>query len=178
VPGNDLRLVGEDGRDVGVGEVGELYVRNAMLMVGYHDNRDATRAASLPGGFITVGDLATCDKDGFYYLAGRRHDMVISGGVNIYPWEIEQRLHEHGAVADVAVIGVPDDEWGESLVAFVVCATGARVTSEDLIAHVRAELADHKRPRRVVFVDSLPRTPTGKVLKRELKERLLAGEFA
>jgi fatty-acyl-CoA synthase len=97
--------------------------------------------------------------------------MVISGGVNIYPWEIEQRLHEHPAVHEAAVVGVPDAEWGETLVAFIVLRDGKQVAPEELVEHVRAKLADYKRPRRVHFVDSLPRTPTGKVLKRELKTR-------
>jgi acyl-CoA synthetase (AMP-forming)/AMP-acid ligase II len=98
--------------------------------------------------------------------------MVISGGVNIYPWEIEQRLHAHPAVADIAVVGYPDADWGESLAAFVVLRDGRQASAEELQAFVTAELADYKRPRRVIFVDELPRNPTGKVLKRELKARL------
>jgi fatty-acyl-CoA synthase len=170
IGGNTIRLLDGEGRDVPVGQVGELYTRNDMLMDGYHGNDQATREATRDG-FMSVGDLAYCDADGYYYLADRKTDMVISGGVNIYPWEIEQRLHEHPAVHDAAVVGVPDVEWGESLVAFVVLNAGSRASAEELIEHVRQKLADYKRPRRVIFVDVLPRNPTGKVLKRELKTR-------
>jgi fatty-acyl-CoA synthase len=168
VRGNEIRLYGEDGGEVGVGQVGELYARNSMLIAGYHRNDDATRS-SMRDGFFSVGDLARRDADGFYYMESRKHDMVISGGVNIYPREIEDHLHHHPAVLEAAVIGVPDPEWGESLKAFVVRRAGAHLTAEDVIAWCRDGLADYKRPRSVVFVDELPRNPTGKVLKRELR---------
>jgi fatty-acyl-CoA synthase len=170
IGGNSIRLLDAEGRDVPVGQVGELYTRNDMLMDGYYGNEQATQEASREG-FISVGDLAYCDADGYYYLADRKTDMVISGGVNIYPWEIEQRLHEHPAVHEAAVVGVPDAEWGESLVAFVVLGAGQQASADELIEHVRQKLADYKRPRRVLFVEALPRNPTGKVLKRELKQR-------
>jgi long-chain acyl-CoA synthetase len=120
-------------------------------------------------GFFSVGDMARQDDDGYFYLADRKTDMVISGGVNIYPLEIEQRLHAHPAVADVAVIGVPDDEWGESLKAFVVLRHGQDATADELRAFVKLELANFKAPKHFAFVDVLPRNPTGKVLKRELR---------
>jgi fatty-acyl-CoA synthase len=142
-----------------------------MLMDGYHANAKATEDATREG-FISVGDLAYRDADGYFYLADRKTDMVISGGVNIYPWEIEQRLHEHPAVQEAAVVGVPDAEWGESLAAFIVLRDGQAATDEELGLWVKETLADYKRPRKVVFVEALPRTPTGKVLKRELKQRL------
>jgi fatty-acyl-CoA synthase len=173
VGGNDARLLDGQGHEVPLGQVGELYVKNSMMMDGYHDNEQATRAAQREG-FLSVGDLAYRDADGYYYLADRKSDMVISGGVNIYPWEIEQRLHEHPAVHEAAVVGVPDAEWGESLVAFIVLRSGAQATPGELIEHVREKLADYKRPRRVLFLDALPRTPTGKVLKRELKLQVTA----
>jgi fatty-acyl-CoA synthase len=172
VGGNEIRLLDSEGRDVPDGQVGEIYARNSMLMEGYYRNAEATRAASRDG-YISVGDLAWRDQDGYYYLADRKTDMVISGGVNIYPWEIEQRLHEHPAVADVAVVGVPDAEWGESLAAFVVLRRGSKTTAEELQEFVKQALADYKRPRRIYFVDALPRNPTGKILKRELKQRAL-----
>ena len=170
VGGVEARLVDDAGRDVPTGSVGELFVKSPML-VGYHNNRAATRAAERDG-FFSVGDLARRDPEGYFYLADRKSDMVISGGVNIYPFEIEQRLHAHPAVSDVAVVGTPDADWGESLVAFVVLRPDASATAVDLQEFVTAELADFKRPRRVVFLAALPRTPTGKVLKRELKARL------
>jgi fatty-acyl-CoA synthase len=172
--GTEIRLLGPDGNDVPDGQVGELYVKSGMLMDGYHKNNEATQAGSREG-YFSVGDLAWRDADGYYYIADRKTDMVISGGVNIYPWEIEQRLHEHPAISDVAVVGVPDPEWGETLAAFVVLHAGQKATVEELQEFVRQALADYKRPRKVFFVDALPRNPTGKILKRELKQRAQAG---
>jgi acyl-CoA synthetase (AMP-forming)/AMP-acid ligase II len=114
--------------------------------------------------------MGRVDADGYYYLESRKHDMVISGGVNIYPREIEDHLHTHPAILEAAVIGVPDPEWGESLRAFVVTRAGAHLTEAEVIDFCRKELADYKRPKRVTFMSELPRNPTGKVLKRELKE--------
>ncbi len=168
--GNEVRILDDAGAPVRPGEVGELYARNSMLIAGYHKNPEATQA-SLRDGCFSVGDLARVDADGFYYLESRKHDMVISGGVNIYPREIEDHLHAHPAVLEAAVVGVPDAEWGESLRAFVVTRAGAAVTEPELIDWCRQALADYKRPRAVVFLDELPRNPTGKVLKRELRAR-------
>jgi fatty-acyl-CoA synthase len=168
--GNHIRILGEDGREVPTGEVGELYVRNSMLITGYHGDDDATSQA-MRDGFFSVGDLARVDGDGFVYLASRVHDMVISGGVNIYPAEIEEHLHRHPDVIEAAVIGVPDDEWGERLKAFVVTRPGTRLSAEEIVQFCREGLADFKRPREVEFLDALPRNPTGKVLKRELRAR-------
>jgi fatty-acyl-CoA synthase len=168
--GNQVRLLDDEGREVPTGQVGELYARSAMLIQGYHRDRDATEKA-MKGGFFSVGDLARADADGFYYLADRKHDMVISGGVNIYPREIEEHLHTHPAILDVAVIGVPDDDWGESLKAFVVLRPGAALTADEVRAFCGQSLADYKRPRHIEFIAELPRNPTGKVLKRELRAR-------
>lgn len=169
--GNEARLLGEDGREVPVGQVGELYVRNTMLISGYHRNENATNEA-MREGFFSVGDLARTDDAGFVYLESRKHDMVISGGVNIYPREIEDHIHAHPDILDAAVIGVPDAEWGESLVAFVVARAGTSVSADDVLRHCRDTLATYKCPRQVEFLAELPRNPTGKVLKRDLRERL------
>jgi fatty-acyl-CoA synthase len=166
--GNDLRIIDAEGRQLPTGEVGELYVRNSMLISDYHGDEAATRGAMLDG-FFSVGDLARIDQDGYVYLASRVHDMVISGGVNIYPAEIEEHLHSHPEVVEAAVIGVPDEEWGERLKAFVVRRPGSQLSSDEVVQFCRDKLADFKRPREVVFVDALPRNPTGKVLKRELR---------
>lgn len=166
--GNEVRLLDDVGQPVAPGEVGELYVRNSMLIGGYHKNPEATER-SQRAGFFSVGDLARVDGDGYYYLESRKHDMVISGGVNIYPREIEDHLLTHPAILDVAVVGVPDPEWGETLRAFVVVRPGHQVTAAEVGDHCRTHLADYKRPRQVVFLDELPRNPTGKVLKRELR---------
>ncbi len=168
--GNEIRLLGEDGKEVAPGEVGELYARNSMLVAGYHRDASATDKA-MKDGFFSVGDMARVDADGYYYLADRKTDMVISGGVNIYPLEIEQRLHEHPAVLEAAVVGVPDDEWGESLRAFVVRRPGEEVSPDELRAFCKLTLANFKCPKTIEFIDTLPRNPTGKVLKRELRAR-------
>jgi len=166
--GNEIRLYDDAGREVPPGDVGEIYVRNSMLVAGYHGNPEATRSA-MRDGFFSVGDMARADADGYYYLADRKIDMVISGGVNIYPLEIEQRIHAHPAVMECAVVGVPDPEWGESLRAFVVARPGQAVTGDEVRAFCKQALANYKCPKDVVFLETLPRNPTGKVLKRELR---------
>lgn len=168
LPGNEIRLLGEDRREVKPGEVGELYVRNKMLVAGYH-NDDAATEQSMIDGFFSVGDLARCDVSGHYFIEGRKRDMVISGGVNVYPAEVEGALEQHPGVAECAVIGVPDREWGERVRAFVVRKAGSNLDEGELKAFVRERLAGAKVPRDFVFVDALPRNPTGKVLKRELR---------
>ena len=172
VPGNHVRLVDERGRDVPEGQVGELYVRNASLVEGYHDDADATRQSML-GDHFSVGDLARRDAAGRYFIEGRKRDMIISGGVNVYPAEVEAAIEAHPAVAEVAVVGVPDREWGERVRAFVVKRAGGELTEEALLAHCRARLSGPKVPRDFAFVDGLPRNPTGKILKRELRSMVV-----
>ena len=167
--GNEIRLLDDAGQPVPVGAVGELYARNSTLMSGYHGDEEATRSSQREGCY-SVGDLARVDADGYYYLESRKHDMVISGGVNIYPREIEDHLNTHPSILEAAVIGVPDPEWGETLRAFIVLRNGEMLTETDVIDFCRKELADYKRPRKVTFIVELPRNPTGKILKRELKE--------
>jgi fatty-acyl-CoA synthase len=166
--GNDVRVCDERGVDVPRGEIGELWVRNDMLISSYYRDDAATERAKRDG-YFSVGDLGRLDADNYLYLASRKHDMVISGGVNIYPAEVEQHLHTHPDIVECAVVGVPDDEWGESLKAFVVARAGAELTADDVRAFCDRALANYKRPRHVQFLDELPRNPTGKVLKRELR---------
>ena len=168
VPGQEIRLVRADGTEAGLGEPGELMVRNGWL-AEYYQRPDAT-AGSLHDGFFSVGDIAYKDEEGFYYICDRRIDMIISGGVNIYPAEVEAVLHAHPAVMDAAVIGVPDDEWGESVKAVVQLRSGAVATEADLIAFCDSRLAGYKKPRSVDFVDELPRDAAGKLLKRQIRE--------
>jgi len=168
LPGNEIRLLGEDRREVKPGDVGELYVKNKMLVAGYH-NDDAATEQSMIEGFFSVGDLARRDVSGHYFIEGRKRDMVISGGVNVYPAEVEGALEQHPGVAECAVIGVPDREWGERVRAFVVKKEGSSLDEGELKAFVRERLAGAKVPRDFVFIDALPRNPTGKVLKRELR---------
>ena len=170
LPGNELRLVGEDGREVAPGEVGELFVRNKMLVAGYHNDDAATRA-SMREGFFSVGDLVRSDRDGRYFIEGRKRDMIISGGVNVYPAEVEAVLDAHPEIAEAAVVGVDDPDWGERVRAFVVRRGGSTLDEGAVKAWCRERLAGPKVPREFVFLEALPRNPTGKVLKRELRAR-------
>jgi acyl-CoA synthetase (AMP-forming)/AMP-acid ligase II len=174
VAGNDIRIVGEDGKEVPTGEVGELYVKNSMLITGYFKNEKATRE-SLLDGYFSVGDMARVDAEGYVYIVDRKKDMVISGGVNIYPVEIEIALRAHPAVFDCAVFGVPDEEWGESLKAVVALKPEAEATADALLDFCRERLAGYKVPRSVDFVDEIPYNPSGKPLKRELRARYWEG---
>jgi fatty-acyl-CoA synthase len=171
----ETRLIGDEGEEVPMGEVGELLLRGPHVSRGYWQNLEATAAALDPEGWFHTGDLARRDADGFHYIAGRKKDMIISGGVNVYPAEIEGELLQHPQVRDAAVVGVPHPAWGEVGVAFVV--PGAEPPSpEDLAGFLGARLAKYKLPRDVVFVDALPRTAYGKVVKGELRDRYLEKE--
>ncbi len=169
IGGNDIRLIADDGTLAAPGEVAELFVRSGNLVDGYHGNLDATQA-SMKEGYFSVGDLARCDARGHFFLEGRKRDMIISGGVNVYPREVESALAAHPAVGEAAVIGVADDEWGERVRAFVALRPGASCDEADLLAFCREQLAGPKRPREIIIMDQLPRNPTGKVLKRQLRE--------
>ncbi len=173
VPGQEIRLVDAEGREVPDGEPGELMVRNSWL-AEYYNQPDATRG-SLHNGFFSVGDVAYKDGEGFYFICDRRIDMIISGGVNIYPAEVEAVLMAHPAVADCAVVGVPDEHWGESVKAVVQLREGAQASADDLIAFCDERLAGYKKPRSIDFVDMLPRDAAGKLLKRAIRERYWAG---
>ncbi|MFW5739380.1 MAG: class I adenylate-forming enzyme family protein [Myxococcota bacterium] len=171
IPGNEIRLLDDDGRAVPRGQVGELWARGPLMVEGYHGDEAATKS-SLREGFFSVWDLAWIDERGCYHLAGRKRDMIISGGVNVYPAEVERVLESHPSIAEAAVIGLPDDEWGERVCAVVVPKPEA---GDDVLAslegHCREQLAGPKRPRQFEVVDALPRNPTGKVLKAKLQER-------
>ena len=166
---NRIRVVGPDGADLPPGEIGEILCQTDRVMTGYWKRPEAT-AEALKGGWYHSGDAGYLDADGYLYVVDRIKDMVISGGENIYPVEIENALIAHPGVSDVAVIGVPDDKWGESLVACIVPAAGAEPRAEDLQAFLRSRLAGYKIPRRYEVVDAFPRNATGKVLKRVMRE--------
>ena len=168
VPGQEIRLAAADGTEVADGQPGEFMVRNTWLAEYYH-RPDAT-SNSLRDGYFSVGDIAYRDGDGYYYICDRQVDMVISGGVNIYPAEVEAVLYAHPAVIDVAVIGVPDDQWGESVKAVVQLRPGATATADELIAFTASRLAGYKKPRSIDFVEDMPRDAAGKLLKRKIRE--------
>lgn len=164
----DARLVSDAGEDVGVGEVGELVLRGPTVFAGYW-NRPEETAAVLRDGWFSSGDLGIRDAEGFVTLVDRKKDMIITGGENVYPVEVEQVLHRHPQVADVAVIGVGDPTWGETVTAVVVAS--GDLDPDEVIAFARERIAHFKAPRRVEVVDELPRNATGKLLKRVLRER-------
>lgn len=174
-PGLEIKVFDADGREVKLGEVGEIVMRGATLMKGYWNKPEATAKAIKDGWFYT-GDAGFFDKDGYLFIHDRVKDMIVSGGENIYPAEVENAVFGHPAIADVAVIGVPDDKWGEAVKAIVVLKPGAHATPEDIIAYTRARIAGYKLPKSVDFIDALPRNPSGKILRRELREPYWAGK--
>jgi long-chain acyl-CoA synthetase len=169
-PGVELRIVDPDTlEDVSTGAVGEIWVRSPQVMKGYWNNDDATREAVDDDGWFRSGDAGYLDDAGYLYIHDRVKDMIVSGGENVYPAEVENVLMAHPAIADVAVIGVPHEKWGETAKAMVVKAPGVDVTDEEIIEYARERLAKFKCPTSVDYVDVLPRNPSGKVLKKDLR---------
>ncbi len=167
------RIVDDDGRDVAVGEAGELLLKGPAMFSGYFEDESATRGAIDAQGWFHTGDVARSDEDGFFYIVDRKKDMFISGGENVYPVEIERALYEHPAVKQCAVIGIPDEKWGQVGRAFVVLHADSLLTppSEDLLLEfLRSKLARYKVPKAVRFLSELPLSPAGKILKRELSK--------
>ena len=170
IPSTEVRLLDDAGQEVGPNEVGELFSRSPYLFNGYWGLPEAT-AESLRDGWFSAGDLATKDDEGFVYIVDRKKDMIISGGVNIYPREIEEALHHHPAVKEAACVGVKDEYWGEALVAYVVLRGDAALTQEELVAFCEERLARYKLPKSIHFIAELPRNAAGKVLRRELRDQ-------
>jgi fatty-acyl-CoA synthase len=178
VPQVEVKIVNtETGETVAPGVVGELCARGYLVMTEYFGMAEATAEAIDTDGWYHTGDLASMDTRGYCRIEGRLKDMIIRGGENIYPREIEDILFTHPAVADVAVVGIPDDKWGEQVAAFVRVTDGANVTADELAAFVRSSAASYKAPRRWAFVDSFPLTASGKIQKFVLRDRLVAGEI-
>jgi long-chain acyl-CoA synthetase len=173
--GGEVLVLDTGGRVLPPGEVGEIAYRGPNLMEGYWRRPDDT-AHAIRDGWFRTGDAGSVDADGFVYIRDRIKDMIVSGGENVYPAELESTLSAHPAVADVAVIGVPDERWGETVKAIVVRRAGAGLAEDELIEWARTRLAGYKRPRSVDFVDAIPRNPSGKILKHELRERYWSGE--
>jgi fatty-acyl-CoA synthase len=172
--GTVIRIVDEEGRDVPRGETGRIFVANGMAFEGYTGGEDKERLEDL----VSSGDVGHFDEGGRMFIDGRDDEMIVSGGENVFPREVEDVLAEHGAVSEAAALGVPDEEFGQRLRAFVVLSADADVTEDELKAHVKSNLARYKVPREISFLDELPRNATGKVLKRDLSEPEAAGESA
>ena len=174
LPGTIVRIVDENDEAVPPGTVGEIVARGDQMMRGYWNLPEAT-AEALRGGWMHTGDAGILDEEGYLFIQDRVKDMIVSGGENVYPREVENALFEHPAVADVAVIGVPDDKWGESVKAMVVVREGEKASADELMEYCKGRLAGYKRPRSVDFVSELPRNASGKVLKKELREQYWKG---
>ncbi len=174
IVGTEVRIVDENDVAAAPGEIGEIIVRGPQLMRGYW-NMPEESAETLRGGWLHTGDAGTVDEEGYVYIQDRVKDMIVSGGENIYPRGIEDVLFQHPAIADAAVIGVPDEQWGETVKAVVVLRPGSAATQEEIIDFCRGRLGGFERPRSVDFVSELPRNPSGKVLKRNLREPFWAG---
>jgi long-chain acyl-CoA synthetase len=167
VRGVEMKVVDDDGKDVEQGDVGEIAIRGENVMKGYWGRDDATKEA-IPDGWFRTGDMAKQDEDGYFFIVDRKKDLIIRGGYNVYPREVEEALYEHEAVAEVAVVGVPHDELGEEVGAAVALKSGEKVTEDDLREFAKERLAAYKYPRHLWIVEELPKGPTGKILRREV----------
>jgi acyl-CoA synthetase (AMP-forming)/AMP-acid ligase II len=171
----EVRLIDEAGEEVAAGEPGEIAVRAPFTMAGYFNAPDLNAATFLPGGWVRTRDVGRCDEEGYLYLVDRTSDMIITGGYNVYPREVEDALMAHPAVSECAVVGAPDEKWVEAVTAFVVLRPGAQVGEDELIKFVRARLASYKVPKAVCFTDQIPKSPVGKLLRRALRDPLWEG---
>jgi long-chain acyl-CoA synthetase len=168
IAGVEMKVVDDEGREVPQGEVGEIVIKGPNVMKGYLNRPDAT-AETIRDGWFHSGDLGRVDEDGYFFIVDRKKDMIIRGGYNVYPREVEEVLYEHPAVREAAVVGVPDEQWGEEVGAVVALKDGASATPEELRDFAKDQVAAYKYPRRVWIVADLPKGPTGKILKREIE---------
>jgi long-chain acyl-CoA synthetase len=168
IEGVQMKVVDEDDNEVAPGEVGEIVIRGHNVMKGYWNRPEATEEA-MRGGWFHSGDMARMDEDGYFFIVDRKKDMILRGGYNVYPREIEELLFEHPAVMEAAVVGLPDERLGEEVGAAIALKPGAHADADDLREFVKQRVAAYKYPRRIWFVDELPKGPTGKILKREIK---------
>jgi long-chain acyl-CoA synthetase len=164
-----MQVWDDEGNELPQGEVGEIVIRGHNIMKGYWNRPDANREAITEDGWFRTGDMAKMDEDGYFFIVDRKKDLIIRGGYNVYPREIEEVLYEHPAVQEAAVIGVPHDELGEEVGAAVVLKEGESVDEDELKSYVKEQVAAYKYPRKVWFTDELPKGPTGKILKREIE---------
>ncbi|WP_223115880.1 AMP-binding protein [Paracoccus amoyensis] len=170
VPSTDIKLIDDEGREVAEGEAGEICAKGPQVMRGYWNNDEANASAFTPDGYFKTGDVGMLTAGGFVKIVDRKKDMVIVSGFNVYPNEIEATVTAAHGVAECACIGVPSDKTGEALRVYVVKAPFAEASADDIIAHCRTELAGYKVPRQIVFVDALPKSNVGKILRRELRK--------
>jgi len=168
IEGVEMKLIDDDGNDVGEGEIGEIAIRGHNVMKGYYDREDATKESIDEDGWFKTGDMGKRDEDGYYFIVDRKKELIIRGGYNVYPREIEEILYEHPAIAEVAVVGVPDEKMGEEVGAAVVLKPGQEAEVEEIRSFVKEQVANYKYPRRIWLADELPKGPTGKILKREI----------
>ena len=169
IDGVEMKVVDDDDNDVPQGEVGEIVIRGHNVMKGYWDRPDATEETITEDGWFHTGDMAKVDEDGYFFIVDRKKDLIIRGGYNVYPREIEEVLYEHPAVQEAAVLGVPDESLGEEVGAAVVLKKGESLDADEVKSYVKEQVAAYKYPRKVWFVDDLPKGPTGKILKREIE---------
>jgi len=169
LPSVELRIVDADGNVLPPGEIGEVTVRSPTTMAGYWNRPEETARVLSPDGWLRTGDAGILDENGYLFIQDRIKDMIISGGENVYPAEVESAIYGHPDIADVAVIGVPDDRWGEAVKAVVVRRPGAALEADGVIGWAREKIAGFKCPKTVDFIDALPRNPSGKILRRELR---------
>lgn len=171
----EIRLIDEDGKDVAPGESGEIVLRAPFAMAGYYNAPELNAQTILPGRWIRTRDVGRFDEDGYLYLVDRTSDMIVTGGYNVYPREVEDALAAHPAVREVVVVGIPDDKWGEAVAAFVAIRSGTSVEEAELIAFARDRLAGYKVPKSVRFIDEVPKSPVGKLLRRAVRDPFWAG---
>jgi long-chain acyl-CoA synthetase len=167
IEGTEMKIVDEAGKQVETGEVGEILIKGPNVMKGYWRRPDAT-ADAIKDGWLHSGDIGRTDEDGYFYVVDRIKDLIIRGGYNVFPREVEEVLYEHPDVLEAAVVGIPDPTHGEEIGAAVVLRSGAEVSADQLQQHVKSQLAAYKYPRRIWFLDELPKGPSGKILKREI----------
>ena len=173
-PGTIIRCMDAEGNPVPTGEIGEIAIKSDFVMKGYWNRPEATQEA-IRDGFFYSGDAGYFDEDGFLFIHDRMKDMIISGGENIYPAEVENAVFGHPEVADVAVIGVPDETWGEAVKAIVVAKPGANPDPAEIITWTKERIAGYKAPKSVDFIDAMPRNPSGKILRKDLREKYWEG---
>jgi long-chain acyl-CoA synthetase len=169
IEGVEMQVWDDDGNEVPAGEVGEIVIRGHNVMKGYWERPEATEESIDADGWFRSGDMAKLDEDGYFFIVDRKKDLIIRGGYNVYPREVEEILYEHPAVQEAAVVGIPDDSLGEEVAAAVVLKEGETLDARELKAYVKEQVAAYKYPRKVWFLDELPKGPTGKILKREIE---------